>query len=56
LSAASPTITILPVGGLPVTGGNIAPVFIGIGILAMAFLGVRFTNRVRRFRNVKRRS
>jgi hypothetical protein len=55
LSATSPTITILPVGGLPVTGGNIAPVLMGIGILAMAFLGVRLTNRVRRFRNVKRR-
>ena len=51
LDATSGIITIVPPsGGLPVTGGGPAPVFMGLGLLAMAFAGVRFTFRLRRLR------
>ncbi len=50
LDATSGIITIVPPGGLPVTGGGPAPVLMGLGLLAMAFVGVRFTFRLRRLR------
>ena len=50
LDATSGIITIVPPGGLPVTGGGVAPVFTGLGLLAMAFVMVRFTFRLRRLR------
>lgn len=52
--ANSDIVTIVPAGGLPVTGSDAAPVFMGLGLLAMAFIGTRFTNRLRRLRRRRR--